>query len=305
MISMVFSGRNDTHGGDFAGRCLRALEYNLKYLDEYGVDYEMVFVEWNPDPDRDTLSSKIAPKVKCFVVDPLIHQMISGNRYIQFFEYFAKNIGASRSNGDFVLFTNAEIMFSKKTLEWLAQGNFEQDVLYRALRTDIIPLDELKARGVDLDNISPQVLENQGFWRITHESKEPPYTNASGDFSMCHRSIVEEFGGYDESIRFSTTHNDSRFAKRVYGKYRRCEIIGGVFHVDHDRPVTGATSRLGLNWVYSRSNDYVNGPQWGLRDISYDEPMAPNVVAVKLNTDLIEEAENREIPEPVLPPQFS
>ena len=108
MISIVIVGRNDNYGGDFEDRLLATARYNLDELEKRGIEVELIFVEWNPLADRPLLSERIAAtfsRARCIVVDAAVHRLISQNRYIKVFEYHAKNVGAKRAKGDWLLLT--------------------------------------------------------------------------------------------------------------------------------------------------------------------------------------------------------
>src|SRR5229473_1473492 len=50
-VTAVVVGRNDDYMPDFAFRLRATIAWNMKYLAS-----EVIFVEWNPPPDRDLLS---------------------------------------------------------------------------------------------------------------------------------------------------------------------------------------------------------------------------------------------------------
>ena len=71
-IAAVMVGRNDDYMSDFRERLEATLEWNTQYLVE-----EVVFVEWNPPPDRELLSLQLTKKfskLRAFVVPPEVHQ---------------------------------------------------------------------------------------------------------------------------------------------------------------------------------------------------------------------------------------
>ena len=47
-VSIVITGRNDGHGGDFVTRFLATLKFNHRELSARGVAHEFVHVEWAP-----------------------------------------------------------------------------------------------------------------------------------------------------------------------------------------------------------------------------------------------------------------
>ena len=79
-LSIVFGGRDDNYGETFIERLEKALEYNIRLLDESGLDYEIIAVDYNPIGEKylhenNSLKSYLKNKrVKNIIVDlSLIH----------------------------------------------------------------------------------------------------------------------------------------------------------------------------------------------------------------------------------------
>src|SRR6266853_4437772 len=67
-IAAVVVGRNDDYMSDFTERLYATLEWNIRYLVS-----EVVFVEWNPPPDRELLAVALTRRFDClraYVVPP-------------------------------------------------------------------------------------------------------------------------------------------------------------------------------------------------------------------------------------------
>ena len=47
-LSIVFGGRDDNYGETFIERLEKALDYNIRLLDESGLEYEIIAVDYNP-----------------------------------------------------------------------------------------------------------------------------------------------------------------------------------------------------------------------------------------------------------------
>src|SRR5262245_59191176 len=97
-LTIVLTGRNDNFGGNFNERLFTALAYNHRLLTEAHVDYDVVFVEWSPVPDRVLLSDllrchvpELANRLTTYEVDRRYHDAFSQNPTIRFHEFIAKN----------------------------------------------------------------------------------------------------------------------------------------------------------------------------------------------------------------------
>src|SRR5713226_1543088 len=74
-ITAVVVGRNDDYMADFRERLHATIDWNMRYL----ID-EVIFVEWNPPPDRELLAHGLTKKfrgLRAYVVPPEIHQAIN------------------------------------------------------------------------------------------------------------------------------------------------------------------------------------------------------------------------------------
>src|SRR6266404_2419593 len=117
-ICAVFAGRNDDYVVDNEARIRAVIEWNSNVLCD-----EVVFVEWNPLPDRPLLSPKLTrdyKNLRCFVVSSEIHNRLCGNPRMPVMEYFAKNVGIRRARAEFVCATNADILWDAnvRRMKW-------------------------------------------------------------------------------------------------------------------------------------------------------------------------------------------
>ena len=259
---MVITGRNDDYGVDFVDRLRRfviSLDYQCR---AYRGLLEVIFVEWNPLPDHDGIID-IIPRadnfdIRIITVGPDVHESL--DPHVPVLEWHAKNTGARRSRGQFVLLTNPDILFSQDLIDMFAQRNLDPDVFYRTDRFDF--------RDVDLDLFSPDAwiqqaanhvyqghvtvksMSTQVMIRIepgTHVpiDKLPAskfwqghiHTNGAGDFILAHRATFDEVGGMWEQTK-QRWHVDAYSCCRLYVLGFDCHVITApacIFHQDHAR----------------------------------------------------------------------
>jgi len=229
-LSIITAGRNDNYGGDFRGRALKAIEWNQAEAEQYGIDVEWVFVEWNPVHDG-YLSYELAVKYgfTCYVVAPAVHDLVidpdvAGQ--MTFCQFQAINVGLRRATGDWLLCTHPDDILCPDVWQWLAMGEKDDTVLYRARRYDIPP--EHFATSIE------RMIEHRG---LDHGGG---YTNAAGDFLCFH--AVRRRGFDEEKACFSDIHTDGRFVRNWIAEWtggktdwdkRYCRFIGTVFKCDH------------------------------------------------------------------------
>jgi len=143
-LSIVAASRNDDHGGDMLRRMRIFLNGLKQQTRKFEVPVELIIVEWNPPGDRPFLSEVLpTPKendqltVRYIIVPSSIHRQYKRADVIPLFQMIAKNVGIRRANGQFVLCTNVDLLFSDGLFERIRQQQFQSQCFYRANRFDI------------------------------------------------------------------------------------------------------------------------------------------------------------------------
>jgi FkbM family methyltransferase len=142
-LSVVVTTRNDDHGGD----PLKRLQLLVQTFDEqcgrFGLDAELIVVEWNPPSDRPRVGEllRVPEPIHCplrFIeVPPELHHTLKHADVLPLFQMIAKNVGVRRARGRFVLATNIDIVFSNELVEFMAAGMLQPRQLYRVDRHDV------------------------------------------------------------------------------------------------------------------------------------------------------------------------
>jgi len=143
-LSIVVASRNDSHGGDTLKRMRLFLGGLLEQTRQYHFPVEVIFVEWNPPPNRPRLH-EVLPKpgpddclnLRYITVPASIHQRYRLAPNIPLFQMIAKNVGIRRAKGSFILCTNIDLLFSDALFRTLASKCLREDTYYRASRCDV------------------------------------------------------------------------------------------------------------------------------------------------------------------------
>jgi len=142
-LSVVVASRNDSHGGDPLARLQALVNSFAAQCCRFGLDAELVVVEWNPPPERPRLRDAVrvpedgALAVRFVEVPPELHATLPSADVLPLFQMIAKNVGVRRAHGEFVLSTNIDIIFSNELVEYLATRPLERRRMYRVDRHDI------------------------------------------------------------------------------------------------------------------------------------------------------------------------
>ena len=253
-VCAVFAGRDDNFVPDNVERIRAVIEWNSKVLCD-----EVIFVEWNPLPDRPLLSpalTKDYPNLRCYVVPKEIHEEICTNPRMPVMEYFAKNVGIRRAQSDFICATNSDILWdwNVRHMRWLLDKR-----LVFATRRKELSWDG-SAPSQEYLRDPRNVIEYRFGWR-----QDLAY--GSGDFTMAHKSLWQRARGYDESMKNERISCDGR------GLFQLLEVGGKQIHMGFHyhlfHPTTSSASgniSHGQIFEYSRNLPYQNPPDWGLGD---------------------------------------
>ncbi len=237
--------------------------------DKYGLDYELIIVEWNPPPDRPRLKDALVwpacvqEKVRFIEVTEQIHRSLPRSNIMQLHEYAAKNVGIRRARGAFVLSTNIDILFSPELTKFLASRRLSRRCFYRTDRYDLdrpmVPLaaaaaEQLKfcekhitrinLRGETIDfhdrragcgKLSIGIARyhfNRFRRRKLNRIEDILHTNASGDFMLMSRDSWSTLRGFPETF-IVNYHNDSFMCAMAASSGLQQVILNGRMHAYH------------------------------------------------------------------------
>ena len=195
-LSVVFGGRDDNYGQNFIERLNQAISNNLNLLDAQEIDYEIIFVDFNPLHkkylcDNEVIKEKLSSnKFKNVIIDNSV--IISENLPHQnYYEYFAKNAGARHSSGDFIFMTNPDILFSEElvqSIKSVMECEDAEDYFYRARYRGEIELGTSPNENTDLFDVN-----------VPHLPDSCVCGMYSGDATMFPRKVMIEVAtGYNE-----------------------------------------------------------------------------------------------------------
>ena len=143
-LSVVAVSRNDDHGKDLLHRMQVFVNAWLSQSTRHRVPSELVLVEWNPPPDRPPLLEALTwpddqgwCPVRIITVQPAIHDSFAYSDRLPLFQMIAKNAGIRRAQGQFVMATNIDILFSDPLMAFLAQRRLLPRRIYRSDRIDV------------------------------------------------------------------------------------------------------------------------------------------------------------------------
>lgn len=263
-VCEVFAGRNDDFVPDNEARIRAVIEWNSKVLCN-----EVIFVEWNPLPDRPLLSTVLTadyPNLSCYVVPAEIHEAMCANSRMPVMEYFAKNVGIRRAKSEYICATNSDILWDRNVREtgWLLDRRSVVCTRRKELRWDGSAPSQKYLR--DPRNL----IEYRLGWR-----QDLAY--GCGDFTMAHKSLWHRARGYDESMKNERISCDGRGLFQLLKVGGKQIHLGFHYHLFHQSTSSGSGNvSHGRIFEYWKDLPYENPASWGLGDC-IEEPIGDRV----------------------------
>ena len=248
-IAAVVCGRNDDYMSDFAARLHATIAWNSKYL----VD-EVIFIEWNPPPDRELLSYDLAkkfPHLRAYVVPAEVHTRICENRNVALLEYHAKNVGVRRAQSPWVMATNADAAMGFDVVNTILNANLERDVIWTAERVDISWREDEQTR-IDL-------LSSLRYGRFI-----PYHELGTGEFVLAHRDLWHQIRGYDEKLVKHRIGCDVRGTAQMRAHGAQIKRAGTVLHLRHPTSCAEGVRPFHGEMATVEGVPYENDENWGL-----------------------------------------
>jgi len=248
-VAAVVVGRNDDYMSDFRERLYATIEWNIRYL--VG---EVVFVEWNPPPDRELLAHELTKRFDClraYVVPPKVHQRICENQNVKLLEYHAKNVGIRRANSPFIMVTNADAAVGLDTVNTLMSASLDPKVAWTAERVDI------SWREDQQDEI--------GLLGSLHYRRVIPYHHlGTGEFCLAGKELWHNIRGYDELMVRHRIGCDVRGTAQMLAHGATIRKSGTVLHLAHPTSCTENIQPHHGEMATVEGVPYHNGGEWGL-----------------------------------------
>ena len=289
MISIIVTTRNDNYDGCGLHRNQVFVRVLLALAKRHRLDAELIIVEWRPPSDRPGLAEAIRwPRdktipVRLIQVPEEIHRTIEHSDVIPFFQMQAKNVGIRRAKGDWVLCTNADLLYSDEMIAYLSTGGFGRHCYYRAARHDLELRRMPGRRSVD------QWLaycEKNVYLVNDRRKKGSPFTRACGDFVLMHRDEWFRLKAYPEVGRWSIFVDGLLLHAAWATGLTEVRLPHPIYHLFHGK-AWNVTEELGTTYpsldykeeyrpwckamLESRRCITPNDPNWGYAEVEFDE----------------------------------
>ena len=254
----IVMGIGGTLSLDLLERLYNSTNNTIALAERTGLSMELVIVEWNMTRKIDY---SIFPKTEIPI--RVIHTEDAHNRVanpygFRYFEWYPKNIGIRRAEGEFVLSTNPDDIFSLELFEHFAQRRLRNGYFYRVNRWDY------------RDGQVYAICRNDGvFWPgdpLPKEDYDKIHYCASGDFTLMSKEDWYLIHGNPERTYNHTVDGQTLFVARQSGLCQRI-LPFPIYHPDHARTLNHAFMP---DWSDDKPHGVMN-KDWGFEDETFPE----------------------------------
>ena len=202
-FSFIVTTRNDNHGGNMYLKnqfFVNRWAYNVKKLD---INCELIIVDWNSEKNlrNKIIIPKLNPNqsIRIIEVPNRIHKKFKNYKKLNMFQMIAKNVGARRALGKYLILTNIDIIFSNSLLEFLKNKKLNENFIYRVDRYDINfnKFDNFKITEQSLDSNVTHINKKYYTYDVVKNIKYWTYNSFSG-------AIINLLKNFFEIIKYLT-----------------------------------------------------------------------------------------------------
>lgn len=309
--------RNDNYGGNWINRINAFMKVLAYQAERTKLPCELVFVEYNPVVEKPNLYKELSVpennyfEVRFIVVPNDFHRTLPDNDKVHICEFIAKNIGARRSRGEYIIGTNPDVLYGNDLFDFFASKKIENDTFYRINRKDLSTdkIDEsLSAqeilRNVD-KNVTKIMYNNQTvymslsywletfihgrtlglflqcplfkFFRKIDVDNSIIHENAAGDFLLMHRALWEKVRGYDQmTVGSGVIDGYIMYSLHCLG-FKQSILPLSLYHVNHHH---GGVRYLAshkkfredaISMLATKKLYKINTENWGFPEITFEE----------------------------------
>lgn len=244
-LSIVNIGRNDNHGGDYLRRLQRSVD-SIASGRRYSLDLEYVFVDWGSEGVgmEDTINWPIPTriiKVSRHFVDAI------PNPDRVFLVPHALNIGIRRTEGQFILTTGSDTLFSGGMMEFLVRQELDLVSYYR---------------------VNMVRRDTEGRIKTVHyTAPNIPHYGAAGDFILMSRESYHNIHGWPELPIYNSVDGMVVWLANQAG-LKEVVLPYEVEHLEHGCEDFSSCVKP---WDDFKPYAVQNGDDWGMPDLIFDE----------------------------------
>lgn len=242
-LSIVTYSRNDDYyQGEISKQMQMALNSLIDQVKRFKLRAELIIVDWSPPADRPLLKDALSLPdnlgpltVRFIVVFPTIHKKYGYSKKVKI-PVAARNVGIRRADGEFILSTNFDILFSNELIHFLSSEGLKRDCFYRANKCDV-------DRKVLQCDSQEELIDfcKRNILQVHKKSGVPPLPgwpalHTSGvDFIVLTKEYFHRLHGWPELNNFGI-HCDALFCYMAYLAGLKEKILENpmeVYHIDH------------------------------------------------------------------------
>ena len=229
--SVILSSRNDNYGGNLHKRTTMALTSLIEHHDE------VIFVDWKTVNGEGVISNikhNLPHTGKLKVIQ--VSKELLNSKYPHLAKYtmiesIGRNIGIRRTQNDFIVSTNIDIVTTPLDFGTLDTGSF-----YTVPRRDVD--EKFHLSFSDYQSLYNHLSSNRDSFRakerIDNENDRWSLINCCGDYQIGHRDTWFKMKGFEESVLFGCGIDTNVMKKASF--YSDIKVLDHyIFHLNHGK----------------------------------------------------------------------
>lgn len=229
--SVILASRNDNYGGNLHKRTTMALTSMIENHDE------VIFVDWKTKNGEGVISNikhnlPHTKKLKYVQVPKeLLVKKYPRLASYTMIESISRNIGLRRTENDYIISTNIDIITTP-----LDNSVLQENVFYTVPRRDVE--ESFHLAFDDYQKLYSYLLLNKDSYRakerIDSESDRWSLINCCGDYQIGHKNVWNRMKGFEESILFGCGIDTNIMKKASF--YSNIQVLDHyIFHLNHGK----------------------------------------------------------------------
>lgn len=229
--SVILSSRNDNYGGNLHKRTTMALTSLIEHHDE------VIFVDWKTVNGEGVISNikhnlPHTGKLKAVQVSKeLLKSKYPNLANYTMIESIGRNIGIRRTQNDFIVSTNIDIVTTPLDFKTLDTGSF-----YTVPRRDVD--EKFHLSFSDYQSLYNHLSSNRDSFRakerIDNKNDRWSLINCCGDYQIGHRDTWFKIKGFEESVLFGCGIDTNVMKKSSF--YSDIKVLDHyIFHLNHGK----------------------------------------------------------------------
>jgi hypothetical protein len=264
---------------DLIVRLCNSTHNTVRLAAKFGLAAEIIITEWNMPKGADLCAAFAWPKSETkvrIIHTGNAHENVPNPHGFRYFEWYPKNIGIRRAEGQFVLSTNPDDIFSDEMMEFFAAQKLQSGYFYRAIRYDMRDgkvFQKCWPTGPKPVNATDEEIRQPIGPRACPYTPEMLAYCASGDFTLMSKTDWFTIRGNPEKPYNDSIDGETLWLAHTTG-IKQIILLYPIYHPDHPRTLNHSEKQNAIwtpDWNDNHPHATQNTASWGFSGVHFRE----------------------------------